>query len=776
MKTVLIGGLAWVVATLAQAGGAASSGPRPLAANLVVPQRRVFAADSRQAVHITQVSAQVVIAELVATTSLDIQLMNPTGSRQEAELLVPVPDGVAVRGFAFQGGAGEAAAELLPKDEARRLYQAIVSQTRDPALLEFVGSGLVRSCVFPVEARDRQVVRLAYEGILSAEGSRVDYVLPRTESVHYTIPWEVKVRVKSKAHIATVYSPTHKLDVRRLSREEVEVAIAEESRTAPGAFRLSYLTEQGGVSATLFAYPDPRVGGGYFLLLAGLPAGATEERPAIRREVTLVLDRSGSMSGAKLEQVRQAAAQVIAGLEDSEAFNIIVYNEQVSSFAERPVPKTADSARRAGEYLAGVKARGGTNILDALLEALRPRPMQGCLPMVLFLTDGLPTVGQTSELAIRETVQKANIHNRRIFTFGVGTDVNAPLLERVALDTRAASTYVLPNEDVEVKVSGVFQRLAGPVLADTKLEAVGTEKSSAPARIRDVIPARLPDLFEGEQLVVIGQYVGGQPITFSVSGNYLGQKRAFPFTFDLSKATARNAFVPRLWASRRIAVLLDAIRELGADIGAKRVHQKVRDPKTRMILEAIAEVTTGQSAAMQEARLKELVAEVVALSTEFGILTEYTAFLAREGTDLTAREALCQQAQANLVQRAMHARVGLGAINQEFNRQEQRAQFTLNYRNDYYDPNMERVAAGGVQQVSDRAFFHRGSRWIDSQALAERAGGLRPDRTIAFGSPEYWELVDQLVREERQGVASLGPEVLVRLGGKNVLITTSLAK
>lgn len=754
--------------------GAASPRVRPLAANLVVPQRRVFAAEGRQAVHMTEVAADVTIVERVATTALEVTLMNPAGAPQEAELLVPVPDGAVVRGFTFEGAAGAGATELLRQDEARKVYTEIVTRLRDPALLEFVGTGVVRSSSFPIEGRGTQKVRLTYEALLPAEGSRVDYVLPRTEVAEYTLPWRVTVGIKAKAPISTVYSPTHKLEARRISSSELIVEIAPESRTDPGAFRLSYLVERDGVSATLFAYPEPKLGGGYFLLLAGLRARPREGRaaPGIRREVTMVFDRSGSMSGEKIEQVRQAASQVIAGLEPGEAFNILVYNERVERFAEGPVLKSREAEERARGYLATVKARGGTNLREALVEALRPKPLEGFLPMVLFLTDGLPTVGETSEVAIRDAVLKANLHHRRVFTFGVGTDVNAALLERVALDTRATSTFVLSKDDLETKVSGVFRRLAGPVLADASLEVVGPGKLSAPGRVLDVIPARLPDLFEGDQLVVLGRYVGGQPIVFSVSGNYLGERRTFPLAFDLAGATTRDAFVPRLWASRKIAVLVDAIRALGADLGSKRVYAKSQRPRVQEILSAVSKAA-GLSTEAEEARLAELVGEVVRLSTEFGILTEYTAFLAREGTDLTRPEAVLGEARANLEHRAMHERVGIGSISQAVNRQAQRGQLTLNYSNAYYDPNMERVAPGGVQQVNDRAFFRRGGRWLDAQAVADSTKGLQAEATIAFGSPEYWKLAERLAGENRQGVLALSGELLLRLDGRNVLVTAA---
>ncbi len=150
-------------------------------------------------------------------------------------------------------------------------------------------------------------------------------------------------------------------------------------------------------------------------------------------------------------------------------------------------------------------ARGGTNIHDALLESLRPAPAEGTLPIVLFMTDGLPTIGQTSEASIRDLARQHNPHHKRIFSFGVGVDVNTPLLEKIAYENRGFTTFILPAEDVEVKVGRVFDRLKGPVLADPELTIGG----DGPRRVSALIPDRLPDLFEGDQIVLLGQYRGG---------------------------------------------------------------------------------------------------------------------------------------------------------------------------------------------------------------------------------------------------------------------------
>ena len=717
---------------------------RRSAPHVIVPQSRAWAFAPRrgEAIELTDVQVRIDIVETVATTTIEMRLANTTNRRQEAELVVPVPDGAVVRGFAYDGPHGDITAEVLPRDEAKRIYENLVAKIRDPALVEFIGYNLIRSSVFPVEARGRQKIRLTYEHLLEVDGARVDYVLPRTESLNYAVPWTVKATIKAKQAISTVYSPSHKLQIERVSDRKLAVEIATRAMKEPGPFRLSYLLEEDGVTASLLAYPDESVGGGYFLLLGGLPApGANTDKPAIQREVTLVIDRSGSMRDEKIEQVKEAALQVIAGLKPGEAFNVIIYNNTVQRFSETPVIKTPETVRAARGYIEGMTATGGTNIHDALAAALEQAPTEGMLPIVLFLTDGLPTVGQTSELAIRELVLKSNPHKRRVFTFGVGFDVNAPLLEKVATESRGRAEFVLPKEDVEAKVGKVFQQLVGPTLAEPELRIANEEGGVALGRTRDLLPQRLPDLFEGDRLIVLGQYVGAEPLTFKLQGDYFGQRRTFTFTFDFDKASRKNGFVPRLWASRKIAELIDAVRQMGADPSAS-----THDPK-----------------------VKELVDEIVRLSTQFGILTEYTAFLAREGTDLEDARHVRREAEAILSSRALGPRSGMGAVNQSLNSVRQKGQSQLNYRNWFYDEQLNEVAISSVQQINDKAYYNQQGRWIDSN-LVGKERMAEPARVIAFGSREFFELAQRLARENRQGSIAMAGDVLLEVDGQTVLI------
>ena len=726
------------------AGGTAQTPPLGC---YVVPQARAFHVHPvREPVQITSVHARVRILETTASTTLEIALHNPAAIAQEAVLLLPVPDGAAVGQLLFDGPAPEATAKLLRKDEARALYSKIVAQLRDPALLEFAGMAAVRTSVFPVPANGRQRVQLTYEHVCDADADRCDYVLPRSESLEQRAPWTVEVELRSTHGIATVYSPSHEVRTERRSPQLVAVQLSGAGRLQPGSFRLSWLRQGGDLAASLIAYPDPKTGGGWFLLLAGLPAAAPDARTGLKREITLVLDRSGSMAGKKWEQARAAALQVLEGLRPGEAFQVIDYSTAVASFAPAPVRKDEGTMAQVRGYVRGLAANGGTNIHDALVEALRPAPIAGTLPIVLFLTDGLPTVGTTSEIAIRELVEKGNPHRRSVFTFGVGADVNAPLLDCVAEASRATSTYVLPEEDVEVKVGSVFQKLYGPALTDPRLDVIGADGAADTRRVADLHPARLPDLFEGDQLVLLGRYRGEEPLRLKLAGSWLGEPREFSFRFTLRNATTRNAFVPRLWAARRIAYLADQVRQQGAARGPSAAgHDPFADPQ-----------------------LRELRDEIVRLSTEFGVLSEYTAFLATEGTDLGDRRALVLACGAQLDERAMQQRSGLGGLNQGLNLNAGKAQSQLNVYNAWVDQNLQRVETTSVQQVCDRAFYRRGDRWLDGRLVGN--GEPRTDEVIPLGSEAHRAVVEELVREGRAGVLSLPGQVVTEVGGRNVVI------
>ena len=683
-------------------------------------------------VEVRAIDATVRIEDQIARTTLTITFFNPAGQQQEGQVLLPVPMGAALKSFAMEGANREFKARVLPKDEARRIYDRIVAQSKDPAILEFAGHGAVDSSVFPIPARSECKLRLTYEELVPADMDRLDYVLLRSESPDYRVKWNIDVKWALKGGIATAYSPTHEISPARIAKG-FRAKLG--GRIAPGPFRLSVLRrKKKGAVASFLMHPEEGRDGGHFLLLI-VPPERDESAPALKREVTVVIDRSGSMAGEKMDQARAAAVQVVEGLEEGEFFNLIIYNEAVEPFAEKPVIVNRDNLMRARKFIEAIRVSGGTNIHGALQEAIAQPVRKGIVPIVLFLTDGLPTIGETSEKRIREKVRDSNRNRRRIFTFGVGVDVNTPLLSRLADDSRATATYVLPKEKVEVKVASVFRRLSGPVLSFPRLKVVTRDGKPVPHRIDDLVPHQLPDFFSSDQIIVTGRYRGSEPLEFRLTGDDGERRRKFTFAFRPGEK--RNPFVPRLWAMRKIAVLTEALRDLGADSALNGL--------------------TGDNVDRNDPRVKELVNEIVRLSTEHGILSEYTAFLALEGEVFRPEERRAALAAGNFDQRALKTRSGKLSVNQDLNLWNQKQRGTLNPSNEYVNGELEVERVANVAQFSDMAFFKRGNEWVDaSLTLAEKGGAALPIREITVDSAEFKGVVDKLVAKQRQSCLALG--------------------
>jgi len=720
----------------AQSAGAAPPHAASSAPAWIVPQ--VGRAIGRPAIEVTQVAAQCDIRGRVATTTLDIAVVNRSGRPEQAMLLVPVPSDAIVTGFAFEGPASEPTAKLLPKDEARRIYDQIVARERDPALLEWAGWNLLRSSVFPVPAGGTQRMRISWENLLIGSGDRLDYTLPRSDLVGGA-PWTIEVTIHGR-DVAAAYSPSHEILTERplgAGGAPGESLRVRANARAAGSFRLS-IVRTSTPSVSVMTYPDPASGGGFFLLLAAAPdaAGTLE----LSREVTIVLDRSGSLSGAPFERAKAAVLRVLDDLGPADRANVIDFSNSVAKFDAASTALDAAARSRLREYVASLRSGGGTNIHDALLEGLRqPRPADGIVSTILFVTDGVPTIGRTSERDIRALVEQGNAASRRIFAIGLGNDLNAPMLDRIADMTRANATYLAMDDDLPAKIGEVAARLRGPMLAELSLQATDQ------GRIADLQPSRLPDLFRAGTLVVLGHYRGEAPFTLSLEGRGTGGMQRLAVEVDPRQASTANAFVPRLWASRRIAQLVDEVRQLGLD---------------------------GATVNWSDPRMRELVGEIVRLSTTWGVLTEYTSMLALEGSnlgDLRALERACTDA---LQHRAVQQRVGAAAVSQSENFNRQKWDGNVAASRQFVAPGGAQVEASAMNQCADRTFYKSGPAWADA-SLAGRE--LRVDEEIAWGSDRHRELLWELVDEGRQSAIAMEGEILILHRGRTLLVRNDAA-
>jgi Ca-activated chloride channel family protein len=430
-----------------------------------------------------------------------------------------------------------------------------------------------------------------------------DFLFPLSTAKYTADPVEnvsVRVTVESESDIKNVYSPTHAVEVRRPDERHATVTYTAKHEIPTADFRLLYDVGKGVVSTRVLSYRPERDGDkdGFFLLLAS-PEIKSAGREAAKKTVIFVVDRSGSMSGKKIEQVRAALKFVIENLRPGDLFNIIAYDSEVEAF--RPeLQKYDDQTRKAAlGFAEGLYAGGSTNIDGALRAALGQLQDSGRPNYVVFLTDGLPTTGVTNEGKIVEAARQANRVRARIFTFGVGYDVNSRLLDRLVRDAHGQSEYVRPNEDIEDRVSRLYRRIEAPVMTDVKIElSVDEHRPEYGSLANRVYPKASFDLFAGEQLVVVGRYRTPGNAKVVVSGTVDGQAKKFDFPAKLVERSGdeTSAFVEKLWAVRRVGEILDEM-----DLKGKN---------------------------------EELVRELVELATRHGIITPYTSFLADENASL----------------------------------------------------------------------------------------------------------------------------------------------
>ena len=532
----------------------------------------------------------VTIVNQVATTTIDQVFFNPNEWVAEGTYIFPIPDGATVSKFTMIVDGQPIEAKILSADEAAAIYDEIVRTMRDPALLQYVGQGAIQASVFPIPPGESRQVQISYEEVVTAEGGLVRYLYPLNTEQFSAMPLEqvsVRVDVTSADPVRAIYSPSHSVAITQDSETHF-VAGWEASNVLPSDdFELIYTVAQDQIGSNLLSYVDPVTGEGYFMLLAapGISAG----NAVVAKDVLIVLDTSGSMEGEKIVQAKQAVNHVLTHLNPEDRFGLIEFSTGVRFYDQALRPAT--DAPAAVSWVDNLPATGGTDINRALLEAMAmataERPTY-----VIFLTDGLPTEGEIESENILTNVGTASPDNVRLFSFGVGDDVDTFLLDSLVLQENGVTSYVRPGERIDEEVSLFYSKVGSPVLTDLQL-------SFGDRQVQELYPNPLPDLYAGSQLVLVGTYATGGPTTVTLSGTVNGQGQVYIYEGQ-SLATSSggaNEFLPRLWATRKIGYLLTQIRLHGEN--------------------------------------QELIQAVVDLSVRFGIVTPYTSYLITEDDILT---------------------------------------------------------------------------------------------------------------------------------------------
>ena len=653
-------------------------------------------------------AVQVTVSGRVARVTVEEWFRNNGSVMDEGIYHFPLPGEAVFSSYSLWQGDQELRGEAMDAAQARSIYEAIVRRKRDPALIELAGHGLIRASVFPINPGETRKITLRYTQLLDRAGDawRFRYLGDRNRQ---TAPRSFRLQVDSAARFGDPFSPTHQVQI---NRRDNQIDITLGDNASSGDFELLLPLARGLIGLSLVPH-HPAGEDGYFMLLLA-PGAATNAVP-VRRDLVAVIDVSGSMSGAKIDQARSALIQLLGSLREGDRFRLVAFSGGVRRYAQEWTAVTPDSRRDATSWIRSLQAEGGTNIAGALAEAFTASPAEQSLGVVVFLTDGQASTGETDPERIVERAEQGR-GRFRVFAFGVGDDVNTYLLDRLSERARGTTEYVRPGEDIERAVGALSAKIASPVLTDLALSAGASE-------LYDLQPSSLPDLFAGDELVVFGRYRGGRSAEQSVTvrGNRNGRQEEFTTRFaDPAEDQAR--YIELLWASRKAGALSREIRLRG---------------QTRETLDALKQ-----------------------LALRYGVLTEYTSYLVQEPTIAMREErvqwlrrapaaAPADQAGASSVGRAARDRSMADAnYLQEVvvTAEKEQASFDAVLR--------ARSGVNPTQRVAGRLFILRDSTWTD----LNHGDSLRVVTVVPY-SDAYFALLRAL--PDLGTSAALEPAVLV---------------
>ncbi|HET8783549.1 MAG TPA: VIT and VWA domain-containing protein, partial [Pyrinomonadaceae bacterium] len=667
---------------------------------------------------------------------------NDTNFVLEGTYFFPIPETASIAEFAIWDGDRRLVGEVRSREEARRIYDEIVRRQRDPGLLEYAGKDLFQASIFPIPARSDKKLEITYTQVVRAEGGTVSYRYPlglgRQTAEIGTVSG--RVEFESREPMRNVYSPTHTIDVKRHSDRRSLVSF--ESGKDPQDFQLFYTISKEDFGLTLLTHREPGKDG-YFLLMIS-PKDDWTDQEYSAKDVVFVVDTSGSMGQeGKMEKARSALLYGVSILRPQDRFNIISFAGEEHLMESGLIAADEKGRQRGTAFVKALKPVGGTNINQSLLASLRQfNDADRDRPKILvFMTDGLPTVDETRVENIIDNVHKAGKAGVRLFTFGVGYDVNTMLLDKLAAQNGGVADYIEPKEDLEVKVSNFFTKVNYPVLTDVQVDLGG-------AKTDLMYPRSIPDVFRGSQVTLIGRYSNAaslDAVSLRLSGKSNGQTRSYTYDkLSFPLRTDSNEYLPRLWATRRVGWLMEQIRSNGEQ--------------------------------------KELRDEVVDLGTRYGIVTPYTSYLALENEATTLNVVappprvgagtgnfgyLRRSEEAPPSAPVGRADKAVGAVNVQSGAEAIQLSRQARDQQDMAKLKDDDTRTDAVRRAAGKTFYLIDGVWTDSEFKAE---SRLPEKVLSFGSDEYFALLRQFPK--LGSYFSLAERVVVVFEGRVYRVTS----
>jgi len=534
---------------------------------------------SAAALPVVHEAIRVQIDQQAAHVEIEQHFKNESTEQLEGRYLFRIGEGARVSGLSYWNGEEEIVGEVFERKVATEVYQEVTGIGRDPALFEQVGEGTFSFRIFPLEPGEIKRVRVRYDVWLAAHGDRVELRIPVSGQ-----DTQARAEIRDPRGLGELSSPSHVFTRRQISESHLTLT-TERPQGKPTAFLLRYRI--GAQPFTLSSALHRDAGhDAYAMLQLATPELATSA-DTVAKDVTIVIDHSGSMSGEPLTHACAAAKQIVSSLDARDRANLVVFDDRAEALYKQPKQLTNEVREELTRRIERLASGGGTDIGLALKTTLEAQNRDALPNIVLFMTDGQSDAKAALEIA------HADKSDTRIFTIGLGAGVEKALLSRLAADKRGRFVFIADVATIEPTVARLYRQIAAPLLTDLRIEVEG-------APVMDVYPRTLRDLFVDDELRVLARLMPKEHGDTDLTVRLHAKLRGKPVTFEtktVSPESLKRRWVGMAWAQARVDDLLEEVALHG--------------------------------------ETEELKNEVIDLALAYNFVTPYTSLLAVPASELT---------------------------------------------------------------------------------------------------------------------------------------------
>lgn len=552
--------------------------------------RARFSNQAYEAMWIKKIDVDVQIEEQVGITHVDQIFFNELNQSVEAIYIFPLPENAMITELVYWVNGERFTAEIRERADAVNDYNKKLQQWLDPALLEYLGDNLFRLSIVPIDPLSEVRTEITYTELLNYDFGISKYKYKLNTLGLSSKPLET-VHLELNANSQNPYkyfeSPSHENDassmVSKLSNYSYKMEYGDESYYPDKDLLIEFETIRDETQFSLLTYSpteNDSMGTDNFYTIWITPPDSVAEDEIIPKDIVFAADVSSSMEGERIEQLKESLKEFVSLLNENDRFNIVTFSTHVVNFKDTLIDATPANIESALNFIDQLYALGMTNISEALTVSLDQPYRATTSNNLVFLTDGLPTFGETGIQAIVDLTEAYNSRNVRLFSFGIGDEIDKRLLTEISINNSGYAKFIEEDENISTVVGNHFKRISKPILEDIEIDYSGLEPW-------DVYPKTNSGLFWGSQFTQTGLYKSGGEFNTIFHGNYIGDQKDYNRTLFYPD-TGGYRFVARLWAKAKINHLLDLIAVYG--------------------------------------ETDELVEQITALSLRFQILTEYTAF------------------------------------------------------------------------------------------------------------------------------------------------------